>query len=213
MARHPVFVLVFATAMEAAPLLQRLNARTERLLPFAVYRAQCGANDKLLILITGMGLQAARQAMHYMMTHYAPTHIVNLGIAGSLSRDCALGDIVQVTETGVVRAGDDAIRITWTTLSAHADKAPVRLLSVNEPVFDNTQKQKLAPYAQLVDMEGAAIAAFCQQHALSCRIFKIVSDDAENRQLLLNNLTRLSGQLAAYFHLRITHFLSPKVFT
>jgi aminodeoxyfutalosine synthase len=207
-------LLVFATLFEAEPFLQRLGAERMCDNPFTVFRSTCSSLPaEFLILITGMGLQSAKQAMHFVVNQYNPNHIINCGIAGTLHDNINIGDIYQVGVTGSVNDEQpNQIKINWTVAKPDelTELPAVRLLSVQKPLFNGEQKHKLSPYAQLVDMEGAAIAQTCRQYDLPYQIFKIVSDDAEDRQLLLDNLHRLSDQLANYIYLRINQLLPQR---
>ncbi len=192
--------------MEAEPLIQRLNAELSCSLPFKVFEAHSpDGEEKILILISGMGTESAGQAIQFILHHYTPDQVMNCGIAGSLSKHLAIGTLVQVAEAGLVVDFNNGIDIRWTAVatSEQTNYPAVRLLSVSEPVFDPYRKSTLQPYAQLVDMEAAVIARHCSEQNTPCRILKIVSDDAENRQLLLDNLHRLSDQLAETLYMEM----------
>ena len=199
--------------MEAEPLIKRLHARQNHQPPLSVFDVDRAAYDcPLCIVISGMGLQAAEKTMQCVFDHYTPDLVINCGIAGSLSGCFKPGTILAVSETGLATGETNGAAINW--LANHTFEgdqySAVRLVSVDKPLFDGERKNRLQPHAQLVDMEAAVIARVCFEHQTPCKILKIVSDDAENRQLLLDNLHPFSEQLAAHIYPKINHWIDQR---
>lgn len=194
--------IVYATLAEAQPLLDALQAQPCGDRPYAAYTpGTAGAN--VVIAITGMGLAAADDGIAALLTHERPQGVVNAGIAGALHERLGVGDVRRVTAVAetddeVVAGADflalDPALFDWLTPAA----APMRLLSRRAPLFDAALRDRLAATADLVDMEGARIAARCAEAGVPCALLKAVSDHASDRASLLRNLEHGARRLAEH---------------
>jgi 4-hydroxybenzoate polyprenyltransferase len=181
--------IIAATQGESDELIALLGARRLRDEPFATFRFKGG-----LIVISGMGPENATGASEYLIDHHAPRAILNLGICGALSEDMSVGEVYRI-----VTAADADGRETpcssgpWTPLPA------ARLVSVSEPVFQPDRKAELSNIADLVDMEGAAIAALCAARNVPCYMLKGVSDLASHtgHDDIKKNIAAVSAGVAA----------------
>lgn len=199
-------VFVYATQVEARPLLLALGAAATRAAPYPEYLA-----GDVRFLISGIGLAAARAATMHAIATQVPARIVNCGVAGGLHDGLAVGDVHQVShatsdEPEVPTHARRYHRLTAVALPATAAiRAGGRLLSRAEPLFDAALRARCAEHAELVDMEGAAIAAACNDAGVDCVQFKAVSDFATDRAVLRAHLDTASASLAravlAHFHL------------
>ena len=143
--------------------------------------AQLGS--ALPVLITGVGKVRAATAVARLLATEAPAYVVNIGTAGGLrhgldgvhevgtviQHDFASVAIEQVTGIGFgppIRLGDGP---TLATGDQFISGGPVR--------------EALAAQADLVDMEGYAVAAACLEAGVSVRMVKLVSDDADEHAL------------------------------
>lgn len=191
--------IVYATSAEAQPLLESLAARPLAGRPYAAYGA--GAS-RVLIAITGMGLDAAGTGVAALLARERPRGVVNAGIAGALHAGHALGAVLRVgavaESNGDTLAAEafctlDPAALDWLVPTAPA----VRLVSRATPLFDVEVRDRLARGADLVDMEGARIAAHCLDAGVPCALLKAVSDHATDRATLLSNLAHGARRLAA----------------
>lgn len=145
--------VLFATEMEAQP-----------------FREQCGASD-VVIAISGMGLAAARAATLDLLETHGVDFVINAGVCGALKDEMGRGDLFCVDETfGVDQAACRVKPALKLTLS------PKKLVSVDEPVFQPDRKAALARFADLVDMEGHAVAQVCAEKGIPCLLIKGVTD-------------------------------------
>ena len=84
------------------------------------------------------------------------------------------------------------------SLSAWMDLPACRLASVSVPVFEDHQRLKLAAFADVVDMEGYAVAEVCRRRGVTLFMLKGVTDLANHtgKQDILSNIGRVSTRLA-----------------
>lgn len=197
--------LVFATLAEAEPLLEALRARPHRTGPIETFVAHpsCATSaPRVLIAITGMGLEAAEAGIADVLKE-GPRCVVNAGIAGALRTCFDVGDVLHVGAAAEVD-GEPAGDADFLALPPAArdwlptPRAVARLVSRRRPLFDDRVRDRLALSADLVDMEGARIAARCQLADVPCALVKAVSDHATDRATLLQNLALGARRLAAH---------------
>ncbi len=142
--------ILFATQMEADSFLEQ------------------GRPDHCIVSISGIGMAAAHSATQKLIKEQHVERIVNAGICGTLDDTLARGSVFFVSEV-LTEDRSDSVSLQHRPQSK-------RLVSVNEPVFQTDRKERLAPFADLVDMEGFAIAKLCQEHGIPCVLIKGITD-------------------------------------
>lgn len=135
--------------------------------------------SELPVLVTGAGKVNAAVAVATILGQYSPSHVVNLGTAGAL-HDGLVG--THVIGTVLQHDFDDAALHALTGLHfgepiALADAGPV-LATGDAFVSDQVTRARLAARADLVDMEGYAIAVAARAADLPVTLVKRVSDSA-----------------------------------
>ena len=134
----------------------------------------------LPVLLTGIGKVNAASALATVLGRGAvPSSVINLGTAGALRPGWTgtheVSTVIQHDlDTELLR-----------TLTGETYGAPLEI-GVTGPVLatgdafvsDEAAKAKLATRADLVDMEGYALASVAQQAGIPVRLIKHVSDDA-----------------------------------
>ncbi|HEX5543412.1 MAG TPA: nucleosidase [Micromonospora sp.] len=132
------------------------------------------------VLITGMGKVNAAIALTAALAQGPlPSAVINLGTAGALQPGWAgtheVGSVIQHDlDTDVLR------RLTGQTVGpplALANSGPV-LATGDLFVAEDATRARLAAHAQLVDMEGYALASAARQFGVPVRLIKHVSDGA-----------------------------------
>ncbi len=192
-------LVVAATREEVSPLITHLAHTTQNVavtdLAFQL------PNAKVDVLITGVGMVATAFAMGRRLAHTAYDLAINLGIAGSLDRSIALGEVVEVTDDTFIELGaeDDERFITLDELGfGHTQHGTTARLgnylqgtsikqatgiTVNT-VHGNERSiarvQQLTP-AQIESMEGAAFFYACEQAQLAALQIRAVSNYVEKR--------------------------------
>ncbi|MEI6210324.1 MAG: hypothetical protein WCR06_01735 [bacterium] len=190
-----MIALILATSREAAPLLARAGrTRDERPASRPVFVDLRPAHD-LVLYICGMGPEQARVGVTRLLQQHAVTAVVNVGVAGAVADNLALEGMYRITKTCLWPA-------TETLYTSSGDRWPelpaAVLATVAQPVFDPVRRAEIARHAELVDMEGAAIAQCCQARGVPWYAIKGVTDLAgeQDRSRLHRNLDRVSERLA-----------------
>jgi adenosylhomocysteine nucleosidase len=176
MGQDSVSGLVFATLVEAKPFIENLALKETKIAPFPIY-----ANGGLHLIISGIGKVNAAMAATYLIVHYRPGRIFNLGAAGAAETGFELGESYHIEKV----VEPDRPHLRTKTPYEHmpqvvAGFAPVILATQDRPVID-FEDRKAVP-AQLVDMEGAAVVAVCKRFQTPCYLFKFVSDTLEHTE-------------------------------
>ena len=157
----------------------------------------------LEVLVTGLGKTAAATALARHLASYdlADLVVVNLGTAGALH-----DDLDGLFEVGTVINHDisaDAIRALGYDPRERLTVGPGETVLASGDVFvtDPVVRTRLAEQAQLVDMEGYAVAYVAQEFGVPCRLVKHVSDKADEGAMdwvsLVDRSARALGEWAA----------------
>jgi nucleoside phosphorylase len=153
-----MIAVLFATEMEAKP-----------------FRERCSRADVRISVAQQMGSDAAAQAAVELITQGVDV-IINAGVCGALEHGLNRGDIFVVDQV-FYQAADHSLRLP----ALPEGFVGKRLVTVEEPVFQAVRKAALAAFADLVDMEGFAIASVCQQTQIPCLMVKGVTDFGDER--------------------------------
>ena len=194
-----MIALLYATALEAAPLLARFekDARSHRRLSDTLYLYDF-ERSPLAVALVGMGKSAAAAGTQAVIRRLEPAALINLGIAGGLSEHAVVGGIFAVRHAvDWPHAPNDPVPFDVPT----DDSIPLSCLDLvtsDAPVFDDVLREKLKKYGDMVDMEGSAIARAAITAKLPCRAIKVISDEARDghRETLRKNIGRASEKLA-----------------
>ena len=135
--------------------------------------------SELPVLVTGAGKVNAAIAVASILAETSPTRVVNLGTAGAL-HDGMTG--THVIGTVLQHDLDDAALFTLSGLHFGepvrlAESGP-RLATGDVFVSDELTRARLATHADLVDMEGYAIARAAIAAGVPVTLVKQVSDSA-----------------------------------
>ncbi|WP_371479200.1 nucleosidase [Kitasatospora sp. NBC_00315] len=150
------------------------------LLVVAVQEEAAYLGEGLPVLLTGIGKINATAALATVLAGGdRPSEIVNLGTAGALRPGWAgtheIGEVLQHDiDTPVLRA------LTGRTYGAPitvGEKGPT-LATGDLFVSDPAARERLARSADLVDMEGYALATVAERAGVPIRLVKHVSDEA-----------------------------------
>jgi purine-nucleoside phosphorylase len=163
MPRKPVAIVV-AMRVEVAPLLAKMKTQ-----PLQVDGVELFELPEAIVAVGGIGEKCARHAAEVVIEHAQPKLLVSAGMAGALSPNLKVGDVGRMREVVDVATGD---------------RYPTRegewVLATSPDVSDVAGKQALrARYAaDVVDMEGAAVAQVAKERGLEFAAVKAISDDS-----------------------------------
>ena len=149
--------------IELAPLIGNLAARR-------VDGVDLFDLPNALVAVGGIGEKFARRAAEVAIEDAQPGRLFSAGVVGALS------PVLQVGDVGTIREVVDVATGTRFPCSAGGKW----VLATSQDVSDATEKQGLlAKYgADVVDMEGAAVAHVAKEHGLEFVGIKAISDDA-----------------------------------
>ncbi len=188
--------LVFATRREAQPFFDQVrhhdcNEATQR-----VYRTHAFGRP-VLTMLSGMGPQKAAEAVTHLIERHDVDKVLNAGICGAIDGNLTVGDLFWVSQARHADTPDGP-----QSFSCHfLESLPLpraRLITSQVPVFDPAQKEGFVDWAQLVDMEGAAIAEQCQAQGVPCLMLKGITDmaDAEGKQSIADHMDEVAKRIA-----------------
>jgi adenosylhomocysteine nucleosidase len=152
--------------------------RDRPLLVVAMHEEAVHLGDAVPVLVTGPGKVRAAGAVAALLAVQRPSVVVNLGTAGGLRHG-----LDGVHEIGAVLQHDFDDEGLFELTGRHFG-APIALgggpvLATGDRfVSGGAVREALAARADLVDMEGYAVAAACLAVQVPVRLVKLVSDDA-----------------------------------
>jgi len=175
---HKPVAVVVAMRREVAPLLRGVRAQKADGVEFFEL-------ESAVVAVGGIGRAAARRATQAVVTKYAPGAIVSAGIAGALSPVLKVGDIVYSrgavdAVTGkVYSAGDDALVVTVSSVNGLVEKKII------------AERWK---FADVVDMEAAAVAEVAEDRGIWFVAIKAISDELDFEMPPVGQFVDASGR-------------------
>ncbi len=162
--------------------------------------AFAGDREGGVVVLSGMGRQAAERATEYLIDECGATEVLNVGVCGALTGDV---EVEQVYRIVTASDGDAALAGNPDPPrpcegGAWLDLPTARLATVTEPVFDD-RRERLSAHADVVDMEGIAVVDVCRDRGLPCILLKGVTDraDSTGKEDIRANVKPVSRRLAA----------------
>lgn len=198
--------VIFATLREAAPFVHLAGQRRLKGGAPALYGHREDAS--LLTFVCGMGPAAADFAARTAVEDYGAGRLINAGICGAL-RTGPPWTPGAVFAVSIARYIDDGAYAPDATIGCDRDNwhhlPAAELVTRRAPVFDAGLRAALARWGALVDMEGAAIAAYAHESGLPCSIIKGITDDATEmaQDDLHRRLAGVSRQIAGILDTRL----------
>jgi len=194
--------VLFATHREAAPFLELSQAIQVGRSPIEIY--QVPENPLVLTAVSGMGKVAAAVTCQAMIREYGIQEILNAGACGALQSGANFEPGRLLCVTSAVEGDHEVMgrlleprisdgRMDW-------DLPAARLVTTDCAVFDFQRRKALAAIADLVDMEGAAIARVAAMYDTPWTMIKGVTDAAgpNDRQDLEKHLALVSDAIGAF---------------
>jgi adenosylhomocysteine nucleosidase len=193
--------VLFATVEEAQPFLNLGRAVPLDATPLPLY--EIGLRPAVMVAVSGAGKVAAAIACQMLIREYQCTRVINAGACGALKADKPFqpGSIygIDTVLEGDYSYKDKAAQTLSCPRAWRPAKLPAaRLVTCDQPVFDQLRRAALAATADLVDMEGAAVARVAELFNTPWTLIKGVTDTAGpgDRQSLQRNLPLVCGAMA-----------------
>lgn len=198
--------IIGAMDEEVEKLIAQADITVEETVAGMRFRSGRLADTDVVIVKCGMGKVNAGICAQLLISRFGATHIINTGLAGSLSAELSIGDIIVSTEavqhdfdvsaigfkkgevpfTGLVAFPADrelvssACRVIADTLP-EVNVLAGRICSGDQFISDRAAKERIvADFGGLCcEMEGAAVAQVCRLNDVPFLILRAVSDSAD----------------------------------
>lgn len=204
--------IICALSIEVEGLAKLLENKVEK--TYAKMKYVCGTINGKQVVMTECGIGKVNAAMstQVMIDHYNPDVIINSGIAGSISRNLKIGDIVISKDCvqhdfdgtqmgdpkGLIQYNDETrIDIPADTTTAQklfdacADIADTnvvlgRIATGDIFVAHKEMRQSIADEfsALACEMEGGAVAQVCYRNNVPFAVLRCISDDFDENQFM-----------------------------
>ena len=172
MEKNPLICLIMATMLEAKPFIDGLSLTRGDEKPFPVHRS----NDYVLI-ISGIGKANAAMASAYSCLKFSPSCLINLGAAGATGTAHPLGTVLHIKHAVDYDRPDLKSKVPHEHVPEILEGFSLATVAtLDRPVLDVSERQKLSKIAELVDMESASFIQTCKRFRTKCYLFKFVSD-------------------------------------
>ncbi|MGC8658534.1 MAG: hypothetical protein ACP5U1_05615, partial [Desulfomonilaceae bacterium] len=153
MQKSPLKCIVMATRLESQPFIEGLSLSRQTSEPLPVYK-----NDSFILVISGIGKTNSSVATTFSCLRFNPCCILNLGAAGATGPSLGLGMNFHVFEAIEYDRPQFKSRKPY----IHAPDliegfTSARIATLDRPVLDPSERQKISLVADLVDMESAAV--------------------------------------------------------
>jgi len=186
-------VFLFAAMLEAKPFIVKSKAKRIMDKPFKVFSY---GDD--LILISGIGKGAAAMGAFFACETLKAHSIINCGAAGALKKGYSIGDILfpkKVIEIDryTIPLGKPA-RYSLDPI----DSPHCTLITRDIPATTAEDRDSLAQYGDIIDMEGGAIAHGVSLFKKKVSCIKIITDSPEENINILLSVKKQSVVLGDY---------------
>ncbi len=126
------------------------------------------------VLITGEGIVSTLTRLPYYIAKYDISTLINLGVAGSLSKHTKVDNIYGI-RTIYAEENSDTYFHSFTTKNCGAS---IDLITSSERIFTEKRSKFLSHFAHTVDREAWAIGKVAKEFKLPIYVYKIISDKA-----------------------------------
>lgn len=188
----PTLVLAAITS-EIEPLAARLGLTASRENLGEGEEFYFYAGEKAAIAVTGVGAERAERVADAAWQLTKPARVVITGFAGAANPAYQVGDLIEPAE--IQTPSGSTFRPT-----AAVDPAG-RLITTDHIVSSVAAKARLrqAHGADAVDMESAALAAWCERKGVPWSCVRAISDRADEAlPAFVEKLTRPTGEPDVY---------------
>ena len=196
--------IICALEKEAEKLKENMTQSETEQVGRLVFTSGMLMGQRVVIGMAGIGMVNAAMCAQAMIMRYAPSLIVNSGVAGSLSAQLDIGDIA--VGTGVVQHDFDTTAVgdppaffselNGDTFPCDSDVAQdilraaetegvhavlAKIASGDQFISDASAKARIVDLfdAQACEMEAGAIAHVCYNNGVKCAVIRAISDSTD----------------------------------
>jgi adenosylhomocysteine nucleosidase len=169
-------LVAFAVEAEFAPWRKLRDLKAAMVGGREVFQAQIG-RAAVDFIVTGMGMENARRGAEAAMSN-AHSVCIASGFAGSLKASHRVGDVLAaraVQQLGKSKTIECSRSLFIAAYEHQAVEAKV-FLTVDQVIGMAKEKQKLAPFADAVDMESFATLSVAKERNLPAVVIRVISD-------------------------------------
>lgn len=197
--------IVIAMPEEAAPLLSLLDLDR----PETHYAgAQFYHRDRLTLAVGGVGTLAAATTTQALIDKYRCNYIYNIGTAGCTGHAFRTGTVVSIQkvfkgDVDLTIFGNEPFQYPGMPVFLEPetdDRFPLATCRTTDRFID---KNSGVEAGYIVEMEGFPVAYVCARNNIPCRLYKVVSDMAdenEDSSQFDGNLNSVSKLLAKHVY-------------
>lgn len=192
--------LLFATDIEAESFVNGLSLSSITMKPFYIYNS-----GNIYLIISGIGKAYAAMAASFLIREYGTDIIFNIGAAGSTTLEIRLGDIFhidKVVEYDRPPLFKKEIRILKPDIISGFKTGS--LATQDKPVIAAGHRLEMSKFADLVDMEGAAVVQACRLFGAKSYLYKYVTDTPEDEETdIVDNIKIFGPEMLDLFKNKI----------
>jgi adenosylhomocysteine nucleosidase len=199
-----------ATLLEAKPFVLGMSLKQTQNRPFRIFQ-----NDRVLLIISGIGKANAAMATAACCHTYTSSCICNLGAVGAAGSGHGLGEIFHIHEIieydrPELKSGKPRIHKPDTLTGFPTAK----LSTSDRAILGPDERKKISQNADLIDMEGAAVVQACRKFKTKCFMFKFVSDTPEHTRSenIVDNIRGYRDLFYEYFRDSVMPVLTRQFF-
>lgn len=202
--------IIGALELEVQTLITRLENPVCRSISGRQFFSGTLCGKSVVIVQCGIGKVNAAMCAQTMILEYRPILIVNVGVAGSLSDDLSIGDIVVARDLVQWDVDTSAIgdpvglvstvnRIAFPCAEWATEKilqcieeldglhgCAARIASGDQFVADAATKKRIRDtfHARACEMEGCPIAQVCLINGVECAVIRTISDSTDSEHAM-----------------------------
>ena len=168
--------VVFAMPIELVPFAQRLSL-VETDVGGVPVHAGTLAGRKVVAIVTGMGMDYAREGVERLLDAVSLEWVIVVGITGALENETPIGTLILPEVVVNSRTMSE-----WRPASM-GDGTPRGKMWTSEGITSNRDgklENLIAQGVVSLDMETAAIAEVCEARGVPWSVFRVISDRASD---------------------------------
>lgn len=180
--------IILATMLEAEFAICEFGFDVLCESPFKIFK-----KGEVLLAISGIGNVNSALCANFILQNFDVEKVVNMGACGILNKDFSMSEIYEV---GFVKSADFAQKDVF-----EISKNGAILISSSNPIKSDSEREKFAKIADLVDMECYGILQALKTSNFDLRNFKAIkltSDFSENCDIKKNiskTISKLSPKI------------------